>query len=107
MISICIIDNIVVAAAAAAAAAAAIAIAIVVIFIAVVVIMQTSHIKVGVGSIDGRHSKSLIEAGVIFQPSLDDFGILSADVDNGGGGVMAQQVEGSGGEDLFLPLNRM
>ena len=108
MISICIIDNIVVAAAAAAIAA------IVVISIAVVVIMQTSHIKVGVaGSIDGRHSKSLIEAGVIFQPSLDDFGIASADVDNGGGGVIhysvegAQQVEVGGGEDLFPPLNRM
>ena len=89
-------------------------VAIVVISIAVVVIMQTSHIKVGVaGSIDGRHSKSLIEAGVIFQPSLDDFGIASADVDNGGGGVIhysvegAQQVEVGGGEDLFPPLNRM
>jgi hypothetical protein len=108
MISICIIDNVVVAAAAAAAIGA-----IVVIFIAVVVIMQKSHIKVGVGSIDGRHSKSLIEAGVIFQPSLDDFGIASADVDNGGGGVIhysvegAQQVEVGGGGDLFPPLNRM
>jgi len=78
MISICIINNIV------AAAAAVAAIAIVIIFTAVMIV-QTSHIKVGVGSIDWRHSKSLIEAGVILQPSLDDFGIASADVDDGGG----------------------
>ncbi len=99
MISKRIINNIV---------AAAAAIAIVVIFIAII-IMHTSHIKVDVGSIDGRHSKSLIEAGMIFQPSLDDFGIVSADVNNRGGVIFWSRgrTRLRGGEDLLPPLDRI